>query len=204
MYYGQNLEDQIVAAYFGQYVGTLIEVGANDGRTYSNSLALIEKGWKAVLVEPSEKAFGRLCQEHITNENVLLINSAIGNHVGDGVLYDSGDFLLKGTTSLLSTMKKEEIKRWGDVQFEETQIEVITFQKLLEGVPYKKYQFISIDCEGYDIEVLRQMDLDALDCQCICIEHNSFPRILSQIKEYCLPLGFKQIGYNQENIILAR
>jgi FkbM family methyltransferase len=204
MYYGQNLEDRLVSEWFGQYIGTLLEIGANDGMTYSNSLSLIRKGWNAVLVEPSMKVFPKLCQLHSKKENVILINAAIGNHNGAAKLFDSGDFLLKGTCSLLSTLKKEEIKRWGDVTFEEIDTIVITFEKLLEDNPYKRYQFISIDCEGFDLEVLRQIDLDAVDCRCICIEHNSYPNILNQMKEYIIPYGFKQIGYNAENIILAR
>jgi len=204
MYYGQNLEDQIVANWFGQYVGTVLEVGANDGFTYSNSLHFIEKGWSAVLVEPSAKVFWKMFERHKERKNVIVVNAAIAEHVGSGVLYDSGDFLLKGTSSLLSTMKPSEIKRWGDVQFEETHISVLTFYQLLQDVPYKQFDFISIDCEGYDLEVLRQIDLDQVGCKAICVEHNSYPNILSQINEYCLPLGFKQIGYNAENIILAR
>jgi FkbM family methyltransferase len=204
MHYSQGNEQEIVGAYFGAYVGTLLDVGSNDGITYSNSLALIHRGWGAVLVEPSEKVFPKLNNLHERNEKVVLVNAAIGNHNGPAKLFDSGDFLLKGTCSLLSTLKKEEIKRWGDVVFEEIDATVITFERLLEEVPYKTFQFISIDCEGFDLEVLRQIDLDAVECKCICIEHNSFPHILSQIKEYVHPFGLKQIGYNAENIIMAR
>lgn len=105
---------------------------------------------------------------------------------------------------MLSTLKPEEVKRWGDVTFEETEVVTITFDTLLNSSPYKEFQFISIDCEGFDLEVLRQIDLDKVGCRAICIEHNSFPHIVSQIREYCLPYGFKEIGYNAENILLAR
>jgi len=204
MFYGQNFEDKIVSEWFGNYTGIVLEVGANDGKTYSNSLHFIEKGWGAVLVEPSEKVFPKLVKLHQGNNLVLLINAAIGNHNGPSMLFDSGDFLLKGTCSLLSTLKKDEIKRWGDVTFEETEVDVITFDTLLDSVINKRFDFISVDCEGYDLEVLRQIDLAAVGCRCLCIEHNSFPNVLYQIKQYCSPLGFKQIGYNAENVILVR
>ena len=165
MSYSQNREDEIIANWFGQYVGTVLEIGANDGVTYSNSLHLIEKGWSAVLVEPSARVFWKMCDRHKGSKNVIVVNAAIAEHVGSGVLYDSGDFLLKGTSSLLSTMKPSEIKRWGDVQFEETHISVLTFYQLLQDVPYKQFDFISIDCEGYDLEVLRQIELDSVGCK---------------------------------------
>ena len=205
MYYGQNFEDKIISHWFGQYVGTLLDVGANDGRTYSNSLHFIQKGWKAVLIEPSEKVFPKLAELHEKNENVFTVNVAIGNRNERSMLFDSGDFLLKGTCSLLSTLKKEEIKRWGDVTFEEIEVDVITFGSFLELFsPYKKFQLISIDCEGYDLEVLRQIELDSVGCKCICVEHNSSPHILSQIKEYCSSFGLSKIlAMNAENIILT-
>lgn len=203
-FFSQNNEDEIIDRYFGQYRGTILEIGANNGATYSNSLYLIRNGWSAVLVEPSEKVFPALKKLHFENDNVFVVNAAIGEKNGPCKLFDSGDFLLKGTCSLLSTIKPEEIKRWGDVSFEETDATMITFDTLLEQSPYKKFAFISIDCEGYDLNVLRQIDLDAVGCKVICIEHNSIPHILSQMREYIEPFGFRQIGYNAENIIMAR
>lgn len=204
MYTGQNQEDKLISEWFGQFKGIVLEIGANDGKTYSNSLHFIKNGWGAVLVEPSHKVFPKLQNLHEGNNRVFMVNAAIANHNGTAKLLDSGDFLLKGTCSLLSTLKPEEVKRWGDVTFEETEVVTITFDTLLNSSPYKEFQFISIDCEGFDLEVLRQIDLDKVGCRAICIEHNSFPHIVSQIREYCLPYGFKEIGYNAENILLAR
>ena len=53
--YSQNHEDDIVLNFFQNTESnkTVLEIGANDGKTFSNSLLLIENGWKAHLVEPS-------------------------------------------------------------------------------------------------------------------------------------------------------
>jgi FkbM family methyltransferase len=205
MYRGQNLEDKIVSDWFGQYIGVALEIGANDGVTYSNSFHLIENWWGAVLVEPSQKVFPKLAKLHENNNRVICVNCAIGDHNGIGKLLDSGDFLLKGTCSLLSTLKPEETKRWGDVSFEETEVNIITFNTLLKQSPYKKFQFVSLDAEGMDLDILRQIDLNRIDCRCICVEHNSSPNILVQIKEYCAAFGLNKIlGTNAENIIICR
>ena len=57
MDYSQNGEQLIIEKYFGDFKGILLDIGANDGETLSNSRSLIKKGWQAVLVEPSESAF---------------------------------------------------------------------------------------------------------------------------------------------------
>ena len=42
--YSQNQEEQIILDYFNDVkVGHVLDIGANDGKTFSNSLALIER-----------------------------------------------------------------------------------------------------------------------------------------------------------------
>jgi FkbM family methyltransferase len=206
MYYGQNSEDKLVAEWFGQYVGTLCEIGSNNGEFLSNSLHLISKGWKGVLVEPSQQVYHDLVKLHKDNPSVYLFDGAIGDKNGFVTFYDSGELLGKGDRALVSTVNKEETERWGSINmpFKETEVYMVTWDKFLEDSPYKTFDFISIDAEGNDIAILRQMDLDKLECRCLCVEHNSIPNNVSIIRELTQPLGFKQIGYNQENIILAR
>src|SRR5262245_12533077 len=43
--YSQNDEEGIIAGYFGGRTGTLLDIGAYDGVSFSNSRRLIESGW---------------------------------------------------------------------------------------------------------------------------------------------------------------
>ena len=55
--YSQNGEQKIILEYFqDKYKGKVLDIGANDGITLSNSRALIEKGWDGVLIEPAPSA----------------------------------------------------------------------------------------------------------------------------------------------------
>lgn len=201
----QNNEEQIVLEYFKGTTGALLDIGANDGYTFSNSLTMIKNGWSALLVEPSEKVFPKLVSLHLDNPRVQCLNVAIGEDAGEVEFMDSGGKLIPGTNALLSTCKRSELKRWGNAEdFDETTCEMISFKSLLEESDLKKFRFVTIDCEGYDLDVLRQINLDEIGCECICIEHNSDAEVLMQMRNYILPFGFKQIGYNQENLIMAR
>lgn len=206
MSYSQNSEDLIISGWFGQYVGTLLEIGANSGECLSNSLHLIEKEWRAVLVEPSPQVYPNLCNLHQYNDKVHCFQLAIGDKNEKVTLFDSGELLGTGDRALVSSVKKEETTRWASLNmpFNEVEVDMVTFDTFMEECPYKTFDMISIDAEGYDLIILRQMNLDALGCKCLVIEHNSVPHVLSQIREYVLPFGFKEIGYNQENIIFSR
>lgn len=203
MSYSQNNEEEIIAGYFAGGIGALLSLGENDGKTLSNSRALIEQGWSADLVEPSPIAFSKLAKLYYGQETVKLHNVAIGNQIGKLPFYDSGTLLKTGDESLVSSLSKQECKRWGDtVAFEEIEVDVITVEKLLESTLNKQFWFISIDCEGLDLDILRQMDLNALGSKCVCVEYNGKdqPWYDHHVRQY----GFRLLHKNAENLIYVK
>ena len=49
--YSQLGEQDIILNYFNGKQGTFLDIGANDGKTFSNSYALSLLGWKGVCVD---------------------------------------------------------------------------------------------------------------------------------------------------------
>src|SRR4051812_46949192 len=47
----------------------LVDVGANDGRTVSNTYTFVRDGWTAVLLEPNPATFERLKRTHAGRDN---------------------------------------------------------------------------------------------------------------------------------------
>lgn len=206
MSYAQNKEDLIFEHFFGKIVGTILEIGSNDGKTLSNSLYLIEKGWSAVLIEPSPQVYSKLVNLHGSNDKVWTLQAAIGEKNELATFYDSGELLKTGDLALVSSLHKKETERWAsvDMPFEETQVEVITFDELLEASPHKTFDFISSDAEGNDLVIMKQIDFDKVKCRCFCIEHNSVPEVILEIQQYVTQFGFKELSRNPENIIFVR
>jgi FkbM family methyltransferase len=207
MWQGQNKEDMIISNYFGDHKGALLDLGANDGYTFSNSFYLLNNGWKGILVDPSPSAYEKLETLYQGNPDVHLMNVAIGNHNTLTTLYDSDSLLNNGDSSLVSTCVKNETKRWEplNMKFDEVEVEMWNFKYLIHQSPIKSFDFISIDCEGLDISILKQINLSDVNCRCLCIEHNSVKAVVKEIRAYCSLFGLnKEIGYNAENIILAK
>lgn len=202
MKYSQNNEEAVIASYFGDFVGTLLSLGENDGETLSNSRALIKKGWRADLVEPAPGVFEKLFHLYSVNESVRTHNVAIGNEDGKGLLFDSGSLLNQGDRSLVSTLSKVETARWGSMTFVDVVVDVITIQTLLTRAINKNFDFVSIDCEGFDLDILRQMDLNFMGVKCVCVEFNGKDEDLyfAHVKKF----GFTRIHKNAENLIYAR
>jgi len=208
--YSQNNEDEIILNYFKTNypeksgIETMIEIGANDGKTFSNSLLFVENGWKCTLIEPSERAFRLLKKLHSNKPNISLHNFGFAMFNGTQTFYESGPYKDGEDVALYSSLDKEEIKRWKqDVPFVEVEADFVTWFDF-RSQNHDKYDFISIDCEGFDLTLLLQMDLEKLGCKCLCIEWNSIESLKGQILEYCKPFGFTELHRNSENLILTK
>jgi FkbM family methyltransferase len=194
--YSQNQEDIIVQNYFQGYIGKLLSIGENDGITLSNSRALIELGWKADLVEPSPTAYKMLENLYKKNDNVTTHKVAIGKRNGFTQLFDMGTHLGRGDTSLLSTIKEKEMERWRGTEFKPVKVKVMTYDKFTQ----ETYDFISIDAEGMDIDILKQINLDGV--KCLCIEYNNDRHAEAEIRGL-VPERFKEIYRSLENLVYA-
>jgi FkbM family methyltransferase len=202
--YSQNQEQQAILNYFnGKVDGTFLDIGANDGQTLSNTRALAEMGWCGVLVEPSPKAFSRLKRLYDSQKKscFYLYELALGNHNGRVVLHESGELLKQGDTSLVSTIVESEKSRFESVlTYEPVEVKCFRWKTFLNRLTIKKFDFVSIDCEGQDDKILHQMDVT--DVRCLCIEFNGNQDLKKAFDAKMQ--GFRIIYTSAENLIYAR
>ena len=198
--YAQSQEDLFIINYFGDYKGTLLDIGANDGRTFSNSKLMIENGWSAHLLEPGS-IFTELQLCHATNHNVNCYNYGLGKHDEVVHFWESDAHVLNGSDrGLVSTCNFEETKRWPNVKFTKRKVQLCSWATFA-GLRLK-FDFISIDVEGHEWEILQQIPLDEVGCKCLCIEWNSNPELLKLFSDYCK--GFRVGLQNAENLIFVK
>lgn len=165
----RNLE-----VFLGQGKLSYLEVGAFDGVFQSNTLALHkELGWTGLLVEPVEENF-RLCLSNRPND--LVLHAAL--------CADSTKILQispSGPTSSVQTLKKWYTKR--------KKVENVLAYPLKElAIKYptiSKLHFLSIDVEGFEMDVLDGSDLEAMNTAIALIEirpHNMMPIVEKMIR----------------------
>lgn len=196
--YSQNSEEAYIVNYFKSknIIGTFLDCGAYDGVDLSNTRALAEQGWSGICVEPMSKAFEKLCLNYKENKNVYCYEVALG--------LVNGIFHFNENDTYYSTISDAETKRWvsdSTIKFKKKEVEVLDFDTFLKQSHFKKFDFISIDCEGVDYDILTQMDLKALECKMICVEHNSVDT--KKYIDYIEKFGFKTVHINPENLLMA-
>lgn len=207
MSYSQNNEEAYILSYFGSRTGTLLDIGANDGKTLSNSLACIERGWSAVLVDASPTAFAKLetlHAERIATGQVEAYPLAISDHTGSITLHESGNHLGSEDTALLSSLIEEETQKWKDAgtTYTQTPVYCIDVPTLLSRTHFEAFDFVSIDAEGSDLIILQQMDLTAMQTAMVIVEVNQGSEL--PFIQHCRKHGLRKRWRTPENLLFVR
>jgi FkbM family methyltransferase len=209
MFYGQNKEDElinnlIVSKYGADFKGCVLELGANDGITLSNSRYFIENGWQGVLIEAGKLPYQKLMQNNLPN--TIAINCAVGNQNGFLNFYESENLLDANDVGLVSSLVASETERWrkAGIGYSEYQVECFTWDSFRDKFHLKSQNFdiISIDIEGMDYDVLIQMNLEELGCKVLCIEYNG--KDMQKYVDYAVKYGMTLVHFNPENVIFFK
>ncbi len=199
--YSQNKEEQVILDYFQGQAGNFIDFGANDGVTFSNTRALAERGWKGVLIEPSPRAFDKLKSVYEGHKSIYTYQVAIGGHNGKAMLQESGPLCSSSDVGLVSTFHNHEMDRFKKtVQYTPIEVKVFKWKTFLNRLTIKEFDFVSMDVEGNELNILPDMDLSKT--KMICLEWNSKPDLKQEFEKYLE--GFKLIYTSGENLIYAR
>lgn len=196
--YSQNREEAIIVELFGpNQIGHFLDIGAYDGKTFSNTLRLAELGWSGVCVEPSPTVFPALLELHKNNPKIICVNAAICQVSGFIDFYDSGGDALSTTV----TAHKTKWEQGHGSKFAKMIIFAINFQELFRKFG-TAFDFINLDVEGLSAVMFDLLPLAILErTRCLCIEHDGK---MDEIKQRAASFGFNYVWHSGENIILFR
>jgi len=195
--YSQNNEELFIVNYFKNYIGRFLDIGAYDGKTFSNTYKLVELGWSGICIEPSPIIFKKLVDLHKTNTNIINIQVAISKNKGNSIFYESnGD-----AVSTLDINHKNKWENGSSSKFTKMIVETTTMLDIFTIYGYN-FDFINLDVESLNMDIFYQFDFNLLkNLKLICIEHdNKISEIINTLSSY----GFTEITRNGENIILGK
>jgi len=197
MYYSQFGEDRLLDKLFqGKPGGVCVEVGANNGVVGSTTLFFEQRGWDCILVEPNPA----LCRELRAKRKAQLFECAASGATGVAVLHvATGAEQSHAVSALGDDQKSAEIfKQYG---FRTEPVEVATRRLddiLEEARPPGGLDFISIDVEGHELELLKGFSLERWRPVVLIVEDNgSIWR--SAVRDHLLARGyvrFRRTGVN--------
>ncbi|KYH44966.1 FkbM family methyltransferase [Branchiibius sp. NY16-3462-2] len=149
--------------------GFFVEFGATDGKTNSNTWILENQfGWTGILAEPNPVWHSALHD----NRNVAIDTRCVAAKSGETVRFiatDSTDPELSGIADFSAGRHFDSARESG----RELDIETISLDDLLAQYEAPAHiDYLSIDTEGSELEILANFDLGARSISLMSVEHN--------------------------------
>jgi FkbM family methyltransferase len=147
--------------------GYFVEFGATNGKDLSNTY-LLEKdfAWDGILVEPGKNWHNELR----ANRNVYISTKCVWGSSGEMIKFNQTKYPEFSTIESLSDFDGMASSRVSQDQYF---VETISLQALLENANAPKYiDYISIDTEGSEYEILRAFNFSHYKFGILTIEHN--------------------------------
>jgi FkbM family methyltransferase len=173
--------------------GVFVEIGGNDGIFLSNTY-YFEKhlGWSGVAIEPLPKAYAKLEQ----NRNCATVNGCVADYDGETSFLE-----ITGTCEMLSGIPdkydkrhvrrvRKNLKRHGATSREIT-VPCFTLGTILKEQGFDHVDYLSIDTEGGELDILKSIPFDRIDVSVVSVENNYYVR---DIEDFMASKGYRLVA----------
>jgi FkbM family methyltransferase len=167
--------------------GFFVEFGATNGLDLSNTY-LLEKNfeWKGILCEPAKEWHEELNR----NRSCAIDTRCVYSSTGQKIQFSETSI---GELSTISSYMNSDANRLIRKKAAAYEVETVTLEDLLSTHNAPSYiDFLSIDTEGSEYEILNAFDFSRYSFGLICVEHN-FTNNREKIRELLTANGYSQV-----------
>lgn len=182
---------------------TYLDIGANDPYYLSNTAYFYQKGCRGINIEANPALIGRFQSERSEDIN---LNVGIADKEG------AADFFIMEDNTL-SSFSKEDVDAMvaqGKKLRSVKKINLTTLTKIIEENCDGNYpDFMSIDVEGLDFEILKTLNYDEKAPKVICVEAAEFSpvgagRRRDELIDFLAGKGYYEYANTNLNAIMVR
>ena len=180
-------DTRVLSHYNNKRYGYFIEIGAYNGITLSNTY-LLEKnyGWTGLCIEPSPYQFPNLVKNR---PNSICINTTVYNNDGlikEFIVADMFSGIVDHIDCHKEYLNNEKIK-----------VVTVKLDTLLKRYHSPSFiDYLSIDTEGSELEILRSVDFSSYRFGMIHLEHNGIEPRRMNIRKFLEEVGYTYQGEN--------
>jgi FkbM family methyltransferase len=198
-FYSQSGEDAIVQSALKSKKGFYVDVGSYHPTLYSNTYVFYKKGWEGIAIDPNIR-FKRLFQ--VFRPRDTFICTGIGATESTFPYYRFND----AAYNTFDVASAEEYKqlRWMKLLGTD-QVQVVPLGELLKKQHVTAIDFLNIDVEGKDIEVLKSHDW-TIPTKVVAVEDRHFDSNephKSEVYEFLYTKGYTLTGLTRDSLIFT-
>ena len=195
--YAQKGEDILIDCFFNRKNnGYYLDVGCFHPKWISNTYLLHKKGWTGTAVDLEEHKLR--FYKKIRGEKVNVIKAAVVGKVGSDPSVMFYKFESSFGWSDVDTLDTQKASEWAERHSKSYDLETVKtlhINELLSGLP--PVDFLNVDIEGLDLEVIEAIDLNRFRIKAILFEVSSdfdryqrlVPRLVSFGYEHLFDAG---------------
>lgn len=204
--YSQRGEDRAVEFYLEVYLGKqvrgridkldtgfYVDVGCYDPVHLSNTFALYKKGWQGINIDANRDVIELFRERRSQDTNV---HAALSDERDRIKFYE---FANRG----LSSFDEEHVEKWKDRNqiVDEYWLETVPLTEVLEknDAP-RRFDLLDVDVEGFDLRVLRSLDLDRYRPRLVLVEIHDTDA--TEVKSHPITSYLREYRYNLEGYAL--
>ena len=186
--------DLIALKYLNIDKGFFVDVGCFHPSRLNNTFLMYQKGWRGINIDMNEisiKLFNLVRSEDIN------INCAVSKKEGEISFYTKKELFMSA-----SLKKSSDLKIIKKIQSRQ-------LTNIINSTKYKSKQidFLSVDCEGFDLEVIETLNFDIYSPKLICIEipnKNIEDLKKKETYQYIISKNYKMIFSNEMNSMFLK
>ncbi|HNM26087.1 MAG TPA: FkbM family methyltransferase [Saprospiraceae bacterium] len=204
--YSQDGEDIVLQSFFeGQkgYRGFYVDVGAHHPVRFSNTWHFYKNNWRGINIDPTP---GSMTPFRLLRRRDVNLEIGIGRVPGELTFYCFNEPALN---TFDDTVANERNKKDPYYIIKEVKIPLVPLSDILEKniVPNQNIDFLSIDVEGLDLEVLKSNNWEKFRPTFVLIEDHSFNIDYpwkSTIYQYLTSINYKIVATLKRTIIYRK
>jgi len=179
--YSMNEEDIFINKYFKKKTGFFVDVGAYHPLELSNTYLLYKRGWNGINIDISSLSVDYF--NYIRPDDIN-INIAVTEKKSIKTIF------YQKKKSPLNTLNFKLASKHFSLNFKKKKIKSDTLTSIIDKTKFKgiKINFLNIDAEGGDFEVLKSLNFKKYKPKLICVEiidnFNSSKKAIKKNKIY--------------------
>lgn len=184
--------------------GFYIDVGANHPIKFNNTFLFYKKGWSGINIEPNNS---RMWLFNFFRRRDINLNIGIGKEKSEIDFY----IFKESTLSTFEKSASEEYQKMGHSLKNILKIQILPLKEILEKYASQiEIDILSIDTEGFDMEVLESNDWGQFRPRFLIIETLEYrndgtgKKLNEQFDPYMEKIGYKKIGETYINSIYEK
>jgi FkbM family methyltransferase len=192
--FSQSGEDLIIDYIFTNYLRihnpSYLDIGANHPTYLSNTYHFYKKGSRGVCVEPDKSLFLEIQKQR--REDICL-NVGVGFQLASKVPFY---VMSEKTLNTFSSEVAERNQGYGYYKIQEvTEVDLLPIDEIISRNFSSCPNFISLDVEGLDFQILKSMDFIKFRPEVFCIETLTFVQDKSERKLEEIIAFMQENGY---------